>query len=77
MTAWKPIETAPRDRPILVRGGTVWEGRHGDLVRYIHDGVTVVTWLNIAQTERLGHWCADTSTYIEIIDPTEWAEIPE
>lgn len=43
--------------------------------RYAHEGVTVVEWLNIAWSEMIGHWLSHADT--EIMNPAEWAEIPE
>ena len=69
MTAWKPIDTAPRDRPILVKGGSVRVGGYSAPDGHPNKSASVVEWF--------GHWGVMNAADSEIINPTEWEDIPE
>lgn len=65
--AWQPIDTAPWDEPILVRGpaGVILvEGRDAD-------------WWAVCEGEYV-YDCADESAYmVTATAPTEWHPIPD
>jgi len=65
---WKPIETAPKDKPILVIGGEVSPDVGGDYPLTIP---MVVDWQ--------GYWSLVHSCYysVDTYNPTHWCELPE
>lgn len=69
MTAWKPIETAPRefDRPLLLRGIYRQYGRP--------DCIAIV---NAKRDKQSGKkWVLARGMYYPQVQWTEWTEIPE
>lgn len=74
MSTWKPVdENTPRNKPILVRGGEYFHqsnpyspdyslGKNSDVVSVLGEDIT--------------GWIV-TLNKASIINPTEWAEIPE
>lgn len=73
MKVWNPIETAPKDRAILVCGGT-WTSDDGYGDEYALDRPKIARWLDHKDGWHVGngyahdveHWAA----------PTHWAELP-
>ncbi len=71
MTGWQSISTAPKDRDILVKGGTV-HSHLGNIGRLI--GVAHVRW-DDDRDERSIMGDFSYSAFIEA--PTHWHPVPE
>ena len=74
MTAWQPIDTAPRDRPILVRGGGVFVMAKDWFEAGPMKCPAVVCW---RYYEIGSGWWITPDTPVQIIKPNEWTDIPE
>ncbi|MEQ1888057.1 MAG: hypothetical protein ABL951_02620 [Alphaproteobacteria bacterium] len=75
-SAWKPVDdSTPRDRPILVRGGTVFlMADDWRALKPMQYSAAVARW------EYYGHgrgWWIIPGTPVRIMDPMEWMEMPE
>lgn len=69
MARWKPAETAPEDRPILVDGGT-WEGEINGF-EPIDEPVKVIRRgdeFSVCDTDAYAAW---------VRDPLFWTDLPE
>jgi hypothetical protein len=75
-TQWQPIETAPKDRPILVSGGKVNNELGGC---WKNDGWVKVYWDNEDWQEPEKRWqVCDTCYYgVWVENPTHWMPLPE
>lgn len=73
MIEWQPIETAPKDRAILV-----WDGEHIDLVAWeiINIDRTIGTW-SVQARGTNAEWGEYGDPEPRVESPTHWISLPE
>lgn len=69
MSTWQPIETAPKDRPILVR----WEGTHVSTIWPDFGRMSVGVWRG---DHPMPHWTPVDTALMHAIHPTHWMPLP-
>lgn len=76
MSEWKPIETAPKDRVILLWGAIV---PHKDDRELYHYAALVEPTLHVGHWDAVdGEWCSSVSTYKgPWIAPLAWQPAPD
>lgn len=69
MYSWKPMDTAPLDRPILVE----WESHDCSTIWPSKTRVTVAYFM---QNHPMPHWAPTDAGFMPVLHPTRWCEIP-
>ena len=72
MSNWRPIEDAPHDRPILVRGGELY----GSTCAY-ESGILVAEYFCDSMGRDMWKMSGPEFSVVEMVRPTEYCEIPD